>query len=146
MYVTKSVSLSYSVNTLTSRSTAEALTQLRFHAVSIDARQSLAAVTQNIVHVGEIDSVAIRVSHADVHWGVVWATCAAFSKQTVTRSDAVRTSTFYVRENFGSWKRRVYIFSNLINYDINTHPEHSILWLHTHRCSHIRSTKVGDLR
>jgi hypothetical protein len=97
IFGTKFVSLYYSVNTLGSRSTA--LTQLSFHAVPHVALQSLAAVTNITIHIGEIDNVAIRVSHAGVNWVVVWATRVAFCKQTDTHSNAVRTSTCYMGEN-----------------------------------------------
>jgi len=47
-------------------------------------------------------------------------------------------------KKFGLWNRRVSKINNLVNDDVNTHPEHSILWLHTHWCSHIHRTKEDD--
>jgi len=64
----------------------------------LDARQSPSAVTQNIVHIGESNAVAIREYHGGVDWVIVWATRAAFFKQNVTPSDGVRIATCYVRK------------------------------------------------
>ena len=62
------------------------------------ARQSPSAVTQNKVHVGESNAVAIRVCHGGVDWFVVWATRPAFFKQNTATSDGVRIATCYVRK------------------------------------------------
>ena len=64
----------------------------------LDARQSPSAVTQNIVHIGESNAVAIREYHGGVDWVIVWATRATFFKQNITPSDGVRIPTCYVRK------------------------------------------------